>query len=118
MKILAILSIILGVFTVYFVLNAEKSILIKGGENAIPAGIDVAKFILDKAKTVEPGKIINDIFGDSNENIDAENILNSDMAREIKSKIEGIKNRVLSEGIDLVKKPIQNKAGELFCPQQ
>ena len=111
MKTLIIFSIILGVFAIYFVLNTEKSISVRGGENAIPAGIDIAKLILNKVKTIEPSKIIGNIIGGSKD------LSESNLTEEIKSKIGEIKNKIFNEGIDLIKQPIKNKASEVFCPQ-
>lgn len=118
MKILIIFSIILGVFAVYFVFNAEKSVSLKDGGNAIPAGTDVAKFILNKAKTINPGKIISDFMSGNEINIDkSDEMLKSGITEEIKSKAGEIKDKLLSEGVDLVKQPIKDKTAELFCPQ-
>lgn len=117
MKTFIIISIILGVFTVYFIFNTEKSISIKGGENAIPVGIDLARFILDKAKTIiEPDKIIsiNNKTYDNNQTKE----LQSNITEEIKSKAGEIKNKILNEGINLIKQPIENKINEVFCPQR
>lgn len=117
MKTLVIVGIILGVFTVYFVLNAEKSISIKGGGNAIPAGTDVAKFILNKVKIIDPQKIISSIIGGNKLKNEENNLLQSDITGEIKSKVGEAKNKILDEVIDLIKKPIENKVSEMFCPQ-
>lgn len=107
MKTLLILAIILAIFSVYFVLNTEKSISLKSGGNAIPAGTDIAKFILDKvlnqSETIKP-KISE--------------VLQSGLIGEVKSKIGEIKNKILDGAIDLIKKPIENKASEIFCSQK
>lgn len=116
MKKFIIISIILGVFTVYFIFNTEKSISIKGGENAIPAGIDLVKLILDKAKTIiEPKKIISNIISYDNNPVKESQ---SSITEEIKSKAEEIKNKILNEGINLIKQPLENKISEVFCPQK
>lgn len=118
MKTIIITAIILGVFFAYFVFNTEKSISVKGGGNVIPAGTDVARFILDYAKTIKPGKIISDIIGDNKMNVNKSGeMLKSNITEEIKSKIGEIKNKVLNEGINLIKQPIKDKAVEAFCPQ-
>lgn len=119
MKISIITVIILGIFAAYFVFNVENSISVKGGGNAIPAGIDVARFILDYAKTISPGKIIGDIIDSGKEiNINKSGkVLKSDIVEEVKSQIIGIKEKILSEGINLIKQPIKDKAIEAFCPQ-
>lgn len=107
MKTLVILAIILGILAMYFVFNTEKSISLKGGGNAIPAGVDIAKFILSQAlnqsETIKPK--INDI-------------LQSGLTGEIKSKIGEIKDTILDEAVGLIKRPIENKINEAFCPQK
>lgn len=121
MKKFIIISIILGVFTAYFIFNTEKSISIKGGGNAIPAGIDLAKFILNKAKTIiEPDKIIGNITSNINKTYDNNPIKESqsNITEEIKSRAGEIKNKILNEGINLIKQPIENKINEVFCPQK
>lgn len=112
MKILIILGVILGVFTTYFVLNTNKSISLKGGDNVIPAGIDIAKLVLDKSKAIEADKIFNSIIGNGKD------ITRSNIIEEVKSKAGEIKNKILSEAIDLVKKPVKDRVTELFCPQR
>lgn len=105
MKMLLILSIILAVLAAYFVFNAEKSISLKNAGNAVPAGIDIAKFILNKALnqsgTIKSG--INDV-------------LQSKLIEEIKTKAGEIKSKVLNGAVNLIKKPIENKIVETFCP--
>lgn len=107
MKTLVISAVILAVFAVYFIFNTEKSISVKGGGNAVPTGIDIAKSILNQvlnqSETIKPK--INDI-------------LQSGLTGEIKSKIGEIKDKVLYEAFDLIKKPIESKVSELFCPQK
>ncbi len=107
MKTLIILAVILAIFSAYFVFNTEKSLSLKSGGNAIPAGLNIAKLFLNQAlnqsETVKPK--INDI-------------LQSKLTGEIKSKIGEIKDKVLYEALDLIKTPVENKAKELFCPQK
>ena len=95
MKALVILAIILAIFAVYFVFDTEKSISVKGGGNAVPAGIDIAKSILNQVL-------------DQSEPIKSKisNISQSELIGEIKSKIGEIKDKVLGE------------VSELFCPQK
>lgn len=116
MKTLVILGVILAIFSVYFIFNTERSISIKGGGDAVPAGVDIVKIFnkalnlsdltpsdLNRFETIKPK--INEI-------------LQSKLIGEIKSKIEGAKDTILGEAADLIKKPIENKASELFCPQK
>ena len=107
MKTLIILGIILAILTTYFVFNMEKSISLKSGNNAVPAGIDIAKLVLnqalDQSETIKPK--INEL-------------LQSKLTGEIKSKIGEIKDKILNEAVDLIKKPIESKISETFCPQK
>ncbi|KKQ92962.1 MAG: hypothetical protein UT16_C0001G0028 [Candidatus Azambacteria bacterium GW2011_GWA2_39_10] len=116
MKTLVILAIILAILAAYFVFNTEKSLSLKDRGNAIPAGIDVGKAILNQVlnqtKKVNPEAInsINEANGSS--------VMQSKLAEEIKSKIGEIKDKILDEAVNLIKTPIENKASELFCPQK
>lgn len=117
MKTLLIIGIILAILTVYFVLNTEKSFSVKGvkgNESAIPAGIDVAKFILNKVKDIIP-KITSDIDDIKDKKLNY--IFKSDMTDVIKSRIGDIKSKILEESSSLIKDPIKNKIDETFCPQ-
>ena len=107
MKALVILAIILAIFAVYFVFDTEKSISVKGGGNAVPAGIDIAKSILNQVL-------------DQSEPIKSKisNISQSELIGEIKSKIGEIKDKVLDKAVVLIKTPVENKARELLCPQK
>lgn len=113
MKTLVILAIILAIIAAYFVFNTEKSISIEGGGNAIPAGIDIAKFIFNKVLD-QTGKI-NEKPNDNGNYINS-GVLQSKLAEEIKSKIGETKNNILDEAINLIKNPIENKINALFCP--
>lgn len=114
MKTLLIIGIILAILTVYFVLNTEKTFSIKGNEGAIPAGIDIAKFILNKVKDITP-KITSNIDDIKNKKLNY--IFKSDMADEIKSKIKDVKSKILEKSASLIKDPIKNKINEAFCSQ-
>ena len=107
MKTLVILAIILAIFVAYYVFNTEKSISVKGGGNAVPAGIDIAKSILNQALD-QSGPIKSKI----------NDILQSGLIEEIKSKTGEIKDKVLDKAVVLIKTPFENKARELFCPQK
>lgn len=78
----------------------------------MPAGIDIAKLVLDKSKVIEADKIFNNIIGNGKD------ITRSNIIEEVKSKAGEIKNKILSEAIDLVKRPVKDKVTELFCPQR
>ncbi|MBI2446827.1 MAG: hypothetical protein HYV51_03380 [Parcubacteria group bacterium] len=117
MKTLIILAIILAILAAYFVFNTEKSLSLKDRGNAIPAGIDIGKSILNQvlnqAKKITPEKI-NSISGTNGNGA----VMQSKLAEEIKSKIGEIKDKILDEAVNLIKTPIENKANELFCPQK
>ena len=71
----------------------------------MPAGVDIAKFILNQAlnqsETIKPK--INDL-------------LQSGLTEEIKLKAGEIKNKILDKAVNLIKMPIENKVQELICP--
>ena len=100
MKTLIILAVILAVFTAYFVFNTEKSISVKSGGNAIPAGVDIAKFVLNQALNLsdltQSGIIKPKII----------DLIQSGVTEEIKLKAGEIKDKVLGE------------VSELFCTQK
>ena len=116
MKTLIILAIILAIFAAYFVFNTEKSLSLKSGGNAIPAGIDIGRSILNQvlnqAKKINP-EAVNSING-----ADSSGVMQSKLAEEIKSKIGEIKDKILDKAVNLVKTPVENKVSELFCPQK
>lgn len=117
MKTLISLAIILGIFSAYFVFNAEKSISIKGGGNAVPAGVDIARFIFNEELNPS-GLTLSDLTQFETIKPKINNILQSELTGEIKSKIGDIKDKILDEAIGLIKKPIENKITETFCPQK
>lgn len=102
MKTLLILAIILAIIAAYFIFNTEKSISIGGGGNAVPAGVDIAKFLFNKA----------------NGNYVGNGVLQSKVAEEIKFKIGEVKDKILDKAVNLIKTPVENKVSELFCPQK
>ena len=115
MKGLFIVAVILTVFTLYFIVSAKNSIIIKGNE-VVPAGTDLAKLIFEKAKKV-PDIFQNDAIG----------IPKSELSEKIKETAaevaEGLKNKTaeISEmAIDAIKEPVQNKIrekiNEAICP--
>jgi hypothetical protein len=105
MKTLVILAVILGILFLYFIVKAEKSFVIKGGE-AVPGGIDIPKLILDKVKGIKPQVLSNDVIGGSRQGF-------------INNITTGAKD-LISKTIDTisesVKSPIENKINEFFCP--
>ena len=107
MKTLLILAVILAIFTTYFVFNTEKSITAKGGGDVIPAGIDIAKSILNQA--LNQSEVIKPKINE---------ILQSGLTEKVKSKIGEIKDKILNKTVDLIKAPIENKVSELFCSQK
>lgn len=107
MKTLVILAIILAIFAAYFVFNTERSSSVKGRDNAVPAGIDVAKFILGHA--LNQSEVIKPKIN---------NVLQSGLTGGIKSKIGEIKDKILDEAVNLIKIPIENKVSKTFCSQK
>lgn len=113
MKTLLILAVILAVFAAYFVFNTEKSVSLKNGSNAVPAGIDIAKLILNKALNQ-----LVDLNQSQSLKPKINNILQSLSTGEIMSRIGDIKDKILNEAVDLIKKPIESKISETFCHQK
>src|SRR3989344_8473358 len=99
MKTLIILAIILAIFATYFVFNTEKSLSLKGGGNAIPAGIDIGKSILNQilnqAKKINPEAVNSNNGINSTSGINGSGVMQSKLAEEIKSKIGEIKDKIL-----------------------
>lgn len=117
MKTLIIFSVILAIFAAFFIFNVEKSVSVKGGGNAIPAGVDIAEFISNQVEKIKAGDIISNLT--SNDRKDKiSDIIQSKIIGGIKSKIGEIKNKISKEGVDLIKKPIENKVNEMFCPKK
>ncbi len=97
MKTLVIITVILVVLFLYFFVNADRSIFVKGSE-VLPTGTDVARFILNKAK-------------DLNSQINAGRAPYPVITDKIKSAVEKIKdeaNKLIPKAID--------KTIETFCP--
>ena len=113
MKTLAILVVILGILFLYFVVKAEKSFVIKGGES-VPGGIDIPKLILDKAREIK-----SQIVNNKNTQILSSDIINNP-ERGFISNITNDAKDLVSKTIDKVsesiKSPIENKINEFFCP--
>ena len=122
MKTLVIIIVILVVLSLYFVVNADRSILVKGSE-VLPAGTDIARLILNKAKDLISQINAGNVLKSSSGNIvDASYPAVTD---KIKAGIEKIKvetnkliPKVLDKTTDLIKNPIENKIIETFCPSE
>lgn len=115
MKTLVIIGIILTVLATYFVFNTEKSISVKNVNGVVPAGIDIAKFILNKALD-QAGRINPNITNRvSGTNILGNNALQQTAVERARSKMGEIGNEITSRAVDLIKKPIENTANRLFC---
>lgn len=116
MKTLLVIGIILAILAAYFVLNTEKSFSVKGDGDAIPAGIDVARIILNKVRNIIPNNTTENII-DNIKNQKLSNVTESNLADKIKSKIGDIKDKILDGSINLIKDPIKNKLSEVICNQ-
>lgn len=110
MKTLMILLVILGVIFLYFVINAEKSITIGKNGEIIPVGIDIPRFIFNKAKETLP-KLINSGDVQIPEPDSIKNI-----AENVKYKIKDLTIQALNKITDSIKAPIENKINEVLCP--
>ncbi|MDO8676572.1 MAG: hypothetical protein Q7K16_02890 [Candidatus Azambacteria bacterium] len=120
MKTLIIIGVILAVLSLYFVVNADKSITIKGSE-VLPVGTDIAKFILNKARDLGSQIKIGNVPGFSDGKIgDASYSKTTNTvktgAEAIKSKVSNLIPKVIDKARELVKGSIENKLIETFCP--
>lgn len=123
MKTLVIIGVILAVLTLYFVVNADRSILVKGSE-VLPAGTDIARLVLNKAKDLISQAGTGNVLKSSNGNI-VGNIVDASypaITDKIEAGIEKIRAesntlipKVIDKTIDLIKNPIENKINETFC---
>ena len=112
MKTLIIIGIILVVLFLYFVVNADRSVLVKGSD-VLPAGTDVAGFILNKAKDfnsqIKTGSIVDLSYPVITDKIKS-------VVEKIKDEANKLIPTVLDKTTDLIKNPIKNKIIETFCP--
>ena len=121
MKTLAIVAIILAVLSLYFIINAEKLTIVKGSE-VLPAGTDIAKFILNKAKNLILQTGTDNVLKSSS----GKNIIDASypaITDKIKTGFETIKSgannlipEVLNKAANIIKGSIENKINETFCP--
>lgn len=120
MKTLIILLIISGIIFLYFVVNAEKSILVKGSE-VMPIGTDIPRFILSKARGLVSVFIGNGIKNSSDDNLinnfqpKISNIVQT-VAEKFKNKVEDLISGAASKIANSIKEPIKNKINETLCP--
>lgn len=112
MKTLAILAVILGILFLYFIVKAEKSLVIKGNE-VVPLGVNIPKLILDKVKEIKStisNKSIqalgNDVFGNS-----SQGFINN-----IVTDAKNLVSKAVNTISELIKNPIKNKIRESICP--
>lgn len=122
MRTLMILGTILGVLSVYFIIDAEKSLIIKGNE-VVPAGTDIPNLILNKAREIMPQLGIDNAKDFSNQATDivkpiikTEEIKKraSEMSGEVKNMISAAFGKIESS----IKELIGNKIDETLCPQK
>lgn len=97
MKTLIIIGVILAVLSLYFVVNADKSILVKGGE-VWPTGTDIVKFVLNKARNLSSQIKTGNFPGFSND------------------KIGDASYKVIDKAREFISGSIENKLVETFCP--
>ncbi len=115
MKTLLILAVILGILFLYFIVKAEKSLVIKGNE-VVPLGINIPKLILDKAK-----EITSQATNNKNAQILGSDLIN-DSGPAFINKIKTDAGNLISKTVDkineLIKSPIENKINEFLCPKK
>jgi hypothetical protein len=114
MKTLVILAVILGILFLYFVVKAEKSLVIKGNEVA-PRGIDIPKVILDKVKELK-SQVANkspQILGSNLKSDSGPAFIDN-----IISDAKNLVSKTVDKISDSIKSPIENKINEVLCPQK
>lgn len=96
------------VLFLYFVVNADRSILVKGNE-VFPAGTDIAKFILKQTKNLQS-------------QIETGNGSYPTITDAIKPIVETVGigaskliPRIINKVKDLIREPIKNKIDATFC---
>jgi len=122
MKTLMILATILGILSVYFVINTEKSVVIKGNE-VTPAGTDIPSLILNKAKEIK-----SQIGDDNPKNFSGqmadifEPVITAEgigaKSDEIGNEVKNIISETFNKIENSIKELIGNKISETLCPQK
>lgn len=114
MKTLAIFAVILGILFLYFIVKAEKSLVIKGNE-VVPIGIDIPKLIIDKVRGIKSQ------VTDKNAQVLGSDIVSNLGQGFINNIVTDAKNLV-SKTVDKIKEsvksPIENKINEFLCPKK
>lgn len=116
---LAVFAVILGIIFLYFVVNAEKSILVNGSE-VTPTGTDIPKLILNKAKELATFFTGGEVKNSADSAVNTFQPKITDLIQtgveEFKNKAENLISGVASKITDLIKDPIKNKINEVLCP--
>jgi len=115
MKTLIIFAVILGILFIYFVARSETSLIVKGGDEVKPGGIDIPKLVLDKANEMN-FQVLND---------KSAQILGSDtISSSVPLLIDKIKNdagdlvsKAINKVGETIKNPIEDKVNEILCPK-
>lgn len=117
-----ILGTILGILSVYFIIDAEKSLIIKGNE-VVPAGTDIPGLILNKAKEIKSQIGIGNTENFSGQAADivkplikTEGIENK--ANELTNDAKSIISETFNKIENSIKELIGNKINEALCPQK
>src|SRR3989304_4693377 len=106
MKTLIMFAAISIILTLYFVVNAEKQIVIKGSE-LIPAGTDIPKVVADVSKNLA-AKIQEFVSGnDSNINTNFPGDLGPAVTEEIKAKALELQEKIKDLSPEVQKKIIE-----------
>ena len=102
--------------SLFFVVNADKTILVKGSE-VLPAGTDVARFILNKAKNLKIGDLpqfSEDKIGDTSYSEITNKIKTG--AETVGSEVNKLIPKIINKAKELIKGSVENKIQETFCP--
>ncbi len=120
MKILAIFAAVSIILTLYFIVDIERSIVVKGNE-AVPAGTDISSAVVSVSKGIM-AKIQEFTGNKDNVNADVLNNLGPAVTEEIKEKalelqgkIKDLSPEVQRQIIEIIEEPIKNKIKDILC---
>ncbi len=115
MKTLIIFAVILGILFIYFVARSETSLIVKGGDEVKPGGIDIPKLILGKVKEMD-----FQVLNDKNAQMLGEGIINDllpSLINKIKNDAGDLVSKAINKVSEAVRNPIEEKVNEILCPK-
>ncbi len=115
MKTLIIFAVILGILFLYFVARSETSLIVKGGDEVRPGGIDISKLVLDKVNEMN-----FQVLNDKNAQMLGEGIINDSLPsliNKIKNDAGDLVSKAINKVSEAVRNPIEEKVNEILCPK-